>query len=85
MRQTDFDAGKKYVDTLSFFFDKIPDRNHLVLNAQSVYYEATKEFEKALECDKKLLTLTKSQKEDIDFSSLYLCRFRQIQYIESIG
>ena len=71
MRQTDFDAGKKYVDTLSLFFDKIPNRNHLILNAQSVYYEATKEFEKALECDKKLLTLTKSQKEDIDFSSLY--------------
>jgi len=71
MRQTDFDAGKKYVDTLSLFFDKIPDRNHLILNAQSVYYEATKEFEKALDCDKKLLTLTKSQKEDIDFSSLY--------------
>ena len=71
MRQTDFDAGKKYVDTLSSFFDKIPDRNHLILNAQSVYYEATKEFEKALDCDKKLLTLTKSQKEDIDFSSLY--------------
>lgn len=71
MRQTDFDAGKKYIDTLSSFFDKIPDRNHLILNAQSVYYEATKEFEKALDCDKKLLTLTKSQKEDIDFSSLY--------------
>ncbi len=72
MRQTDFDAGRKYMDTLSLFFDKIPDKNHLILNAQSVYYEAIKEFEKALECDKKLLSLTRwSPKEDIDFSSLY--------------
>ena len=86
MRQTDFDAGKKYVDTLSLFFDKIPNRNHLVLNAQSVYYEATKEFEKALECDKKLLTLTKSQKEDIDFSSLYFAvsdRYNTLNQLDS--
>jgi hypothetical protein len=86
MRQTDFDAGKKYLDSLSFFFDKIPNRNHLVLNAQSVYYEATKEFEKALECDKKLLTLTKSQKEDIDFSSLYFAvsdRYNTLNQLDS--
>ena len=86
MRQTDFDAGKKYVDTLSLFFDKIPDKNHLILNAQSVYYEATKEFEKALECDKKLLTLTKSQKEDIDFSSLYFAvsdRYNTLNQLDS--
>ncbi|HMM16044.1 MAG TPA: hypothetical protein PKC47_00705 [Petrimonas sp.] len=71
MGQSDFDTGKKYVDSLTSFFDKIPGKNYLILNAQSVYYEATKKFEKALECDKKLLSLTKSQKEDIDFSSLY--------------
>ena len=86
MAQSDFDAGKKYVDTLSLFFDKIPDKNYLILNAQSVYYEATKEFEKALECDKKLLTLTKSQKEDIDFSSLYFAvsdRYNTLNQLDS--
>jgi len=86
MAQSDFDAGKKYVDTLSLFFDEIPDKNYLILNAQSVYYEATKEFEKALECDKKLLTLTKSQKEDIDFSSLYFAvsdRYNTLNQLDS--
>lgn len=86
MAQSDFDAGKKYLDSLSFFFDKIPDKNYLILNAQSVYFEATKEFEKALECDKKLLTLTKSQKEDIDFSSLYFAvsdRYNTLNQLDS--
>ncbi|OJV38515.1 MAG: hypothetical protein BGO33_06900 [Bacteroidia bacterium 43-41] len=70
MAQSDFDNGKKYVDTLSLFFNRIPDKNYLILNAQSVYFEATKEFEKALECDKLRLRLAPIQK-DIDFSSLY--------------
>lgn len=86
MAQSDFDAGKKYLDSLSFFFDKITDKNYLILNAQSVYFEATKEFEKALECDKKLLTLTKSQKEDIDFSSLYFAvsdRYGKLNQLDS--
>ncbi len=86
MAQSDFDAGKKYLDSLSLFFDKIPDKNYLILNAQSVYFEATKEFEKALECDKKLLTLTKSQKEDIDFSSLYFAvsdRYNTLNQLDS--
>jgi len=70
MMQSDYNAGKKYVDTLSLFFDKIPDKDYLILNAQSVYFEATKEFEKALECDKLRLRLAPIQK-DIDISSLY--------------
>ena len=86
MAQSDFDTGKKYLDSLSFFFDKITDKNYLILNAQSVYYEATKEFDKALDCDKKLLTLTKSQKEDIDFSSLYFAistRYSTLNQLDS--
>ena len=86
MAQSDFDTGRKYLDSLSFFFDKITDKNYLILNAQSVYFEATKEFEKALECDKKLLTLTKSQKEDIDFSSLYFAistRYSTLNQLDS--
>ena len=86
MAQSDFDTGKKYLDSLSFFFDKIPDKNYLILNAQSVYFEATKEFDKALDCDKKLLTLTKSQKEDIDFSSLYFAistRYSTLNQLDS--
>ena len=86
MAQSDFDTGRKYLDSLSFFFDKITDKNYLILNAQSVYYEATKEFDKALDCDKKLLTLTKSQKEDIDFSSLYFAistRYSTLNQLDS--
>ena len=86
MAQSDFDTGRKYLDSLSFFFDKITDKNYLILNAQSVYFEATKEFDKALDCDKKLLTLTKSQKEDIDFSSLYFAistRYSTLNQLDS--
>ena len=78
--------GANYIDTLSTFYDKIPDKNYLILNAQSVYFVATKEFEKALEYDKKLLILTKSRKEDIDFSSLYYTisrRYNQLNQLDS--
>lgn len=71
MAQSKLEEGKRYMDTLSMFYDKIPDKNYLILNAQSVYFVTTKEFEKALDVDKKLLILTKLQKLDVDFSSLY--------------
>lgn len=69
--QRDMVHSKLYLDSLSSFYNILHQKQYLVLNAQSVYFEKIDELGKALECDKKLLALTISQKEDIDFSSLY--------------
>lgn len=71
MMQRDMVHSKLYLDSLSSFYNILHQKQYLVLNAQSVYFEKIDELGKALECDKKLLALTISQKEDIDFSSLY--------------
>lgn len=86
MMRPDLDNSKKYLDSLSIFYDILLSKRYLILNAQSVYFEKTKEFEKALDCDKRLLTLTKSQKEDIDFSSLYFAisnRYNTLNQLDS--
>ena len=71
MAQSNFVEGKKYVDTLSLFYDKIIEKNYFILNAKSVFYEVTGEYQKALECDKLRLDLATSQKDNIDISSLF--------------
>lgn len=86
MMKSNLDNSKKYMDSLSTFYNVFPDKNYLILNAQSAYFETTEEFEKALECDKKLLVLTKSQKENIDFSSLYYAvsdRYSKLNRLDS--
>ena len=86
MALSNIDDGKKYVDTLSLFYDKIPDKNYLILNAQSVYYGVTGEYQKALECDKLRLDLASNQKDNIDISSLYYTisnRYNRINQLDS--
>ena len=70
MMRRNLDNSKKYLDSLSTFYDTLPNKRYFVLNAYSVYYEANGQYEKALECDKLRLSLAPIQK-DIDVSSLY--------------
>lgn len=86
MMQSNYDNGKKYLDTLSSFYDLLPDKTYFILNARSVYFNATEEYEKALECEKKQLSLIGSQKENIDLSRLYFVvsdRYNKLSQLDS--
>ena len=86
MAQANLEKAKNYVDTLSLFYDKISGKNYFILNAQSVYYEAVGEFEKALNREKEQLHLIDSQKENIDSASLYYVvsdRYNSLNQLDS--
>lgn len=57
MIQEKFDEGRLYLDTLSSFYNRLPDKDFSILNAQSVYYDVTGEPEKALDREKDMLSL----------------------------
>lgn len=67
----DVQKGKLYLDSLSHFYGKVACKDGFILNAQSAYYDVVGEKEKALECDKKQLSMANLFKEQIDVSKLY--------------
>lgn len=86
MAQSNYDKGKSYLDTLASFFNILPDKTYFILNARSVYFDATGEYEKALQCEKKQLSLIDYQKENIDLSRLYYVvsdRYNQLNQLDS--
>ena len=86
MMQSNYDNGERYLDTLSSFYDLLPDKTYFILNARSVYFNATGEYQKALECEKKQLSLIGSQKENIDLSRLYYVvsdRYNKLNELDS--
>ena len=70
MQQRDLVKGKNYLDSLSAFYNRLPDKDYFILNAQSVYYDVVGDPVKALEREKAKLSLTRTQ-EDIDISRVY--------------
>lgn len=71
MQQKDFIKGKLYLDSLSWYFDKLPDKDYFILNAQSIYFDIIGEPEKALEREKAKLILYNDQEEILDISRVY--------------
>lgn len=71
MQQRDFEQGKSYLDSISFFYNRLPGKNYFILNAQSIYYDITGEPEKALDREKAKLTLYNDQDENIELSRVY--------------
>ncbi|OFX75084.1 MAG: hypothetical protein A2071_09185 [Bacteroidetes bacterium GWC1_47_7] len=71
MQQKDFIKGKLYLDSLSGYFDKLPDKDYFILNAQSIYFDIIGEPEKALEREKAKLILYNDQEEILDISRVY--------------
>ena len=86
MAQSDYNAGKKYLDTLANFSSMSSEANYFILNARSVFYESMGNYINALECVKKQLKVSNELKENIDISSLYYIvsdRYKNLNYLDS--
>lgn len=86
MIQKNIQSGKLYLDTLSSFYNILPDKAYYILNTQSFYFDATGQPEKALEREKEQLNLYYKQKENIDVSRLYFNisgRFAGLEQLDS--
>lgn len=71
MNQREFQKAKVYLDIVLSFYDKLPEKDYYILSAQSIFYDTQGDYSRALDCEKKKLLLTPSQKEDIDMSRVY--------------
>ena len=71
MEQKNFEKGKLYLDSITVFFGRLPEKNYFILNAQSIYYDIIGEPEKALEREKAKLSLYSVQDEQIEISRVY--------------
>ena len=71
MQHKNLDKSKLYLDSLSSFYNYLPEKDYYILNTQSIYYEAIGEPEQALEIEKEQLKIFHRQKEVIDISRLY--------------
>ncbi|MBK5195443.1 MAG: hypothetical protein JJE08_05345 [Proteiniphilum sp.] len=71
MQQRNLNNGKSYLDSISFFYDRLPVKKYFILNAQSIYYDIIGEPEKALQREKAKLFLYKNQEENIELSRVY--------------
>ncbi|MDO5666175.1 MAG: hypothetical protein Q4G63_13105, partial [Bacteroidia bacterium] len=71
MTQSNYNKGEKYLDTLSSFFEILPDKKLFILNAQSIYFETKGNYHNALELAKKQLSLTYEQGNIESISNLY--------------
>lgn len=86
MQQKDFKKGKLYLDSLSVYYNKLPEKDYFILNAQSLYYDLTDEPEKALEKEKKKLLTYNLQEESVQLSRLYYnisYRFINLEQLDS--
>jgi len=71
MGQINFTSSQNYLDTLSLFYQLLPEKDYFILNAQSVYYEIIGEPEVALEKEKFKLNIFNIQNEKIELSRVY--------------
>src|SRR5690554_247896 len=71
MQHKNLDKSKLYLDSLSSFYNYLPEKDYYILNTQSIYYEAIGEPEQALEREKEQLKIFHRQKEVVDISRLY--------------
>ncbi len=71
MAKEDFINGKLYLDSLSFYYNILTDKRHLILNAQSTYHDIRGEHEIALEKEKMKLPLALSQNNTSALSKVY--------------
>lgn len=86
MNQRDFEKAKAYLDVVSSFYNKLPEKVFSILSAQSIFYDTQGEYNRALDCEKTKLLLTASQKEDIDMSRVYFnvsSRYSRLNKLDS--
>src|SRR5690554_6255878 len=66
MGQRDFTSSQNYLDTLSLFYQLLPEKDYFILNAQSVFYDLVGDSERALEREKEKLNIFNIQNEKIE-------------------
>ena len=71
MGQRDFTSSQNYLDTLSLFYQLLPEKDYFILNAQSVFYDLVGDSERALEREKEKLNIFNIQNEKIELSRVY--------------
>lgn len=71
MIESDYEIGKVYLDSVSSFYGKWPEKDYFILNAQSVYYNTQGDYAQSLDFEKKRILVANRQKEDVDLSRIY--------------
>ncbi len=84
MLHENVDQGKHYLDSLSSFYNYLPEKAYYILNAQSFYFDAIGEPKLALEREKEQLKLYHKLKEDINISRLYFNISRKYAGLEQL-
>ncbi|MBF6627781.1 MAG: hypothetical protein ITG04_04635 [Proteiniphilum sp.] len=86
MIQKNYQAGKRYLDTLQQFSPLSADEKYALFNAQSVYYDSQSESKKALQAKKEQLSLVPHLKHKKEFFRLYLSiadRYHDLNELDS--
>ena len=86
MIQKNYQAGKRYLDTLQQFSPLSADEKYALFNAQSVYYDSQSESKKALQAKKEQLSLVPDLKHKKEFFRLYLSiadRYHDLHELDS--
>jgi len=86
MIQKNYQAGKRYLDTLQQFSPLSADEKYALFNAQSVYYDSQSESKKALQAKKEQLCLVPDLKHKKEFFRLYLSiadRYHDLHELDS--
>ena len=71
MYRSKMNSAKLYLDSISDYYNELPEKKFFILNAQSYFYEKTGDNYKALECDKRQLDLLEGENTNADKSKLY--------------
>lgn len=71
MGQMNLTSSQNYLDTLSLFYQLLPEKDYFILNAQSIFLGITGKPELALQKEMAKLELIDSQSENIELSRLY--------------
>lgn len=86
MKMRNIVNGKNYLDSLSAFYNLLPEKDYFIFNAQSFYYDVIGDPVTALEREKAKLSLVRSQDESIDVSRVYYnisSRYVGLQLLDS--
>lgn len=71
MLQSNYELSKNYLDTLSGFYGKLPEKDFFVLNAKSVFFESNEDYKSALKQEQAMLSLEPAQLEKINKARIY--------------
>lgn len=84
MLHENIESGKLYLDSLSAFYNYLPEKDYYILNTQSIYHDVVGKPQEALEREKEQLKLFNKQSENIDISRVYFNISRRYTGLEQL-